>query len=284
MIVVTAASGRLGRAVAAELERRGKRKDSRLTARSPEKLADLAARGFEIARADYDDGPSLAAAFAGADALLLISGTADNAKRIKQHRAAIDAAKAAGVHRIVYTSYTNPTPSSLFPYAAVHGDTERYLSASGIPFTVLRNNQYAANVDGPCKQSKESGVLASPAADKKVAYVTHADAAAAAVGALLDEAHAGKTYEITGPEALSLYDIAAELAAARGRPVDVVKSALLELRAYFQSQDLPPSVVEAIVGATAAAAAGEYEQVSSDTERLAGRPIQSIRDYVKQFA
>jgi NAD(P)H dehydrogenase (quinone) len=284
MIVITAASGRLGRAVAAELEQRGRCKECRVTARSPDKLADLTTRGFEAVRADYDDAASMAAAFADADALLLISGTADNEVRMRQHRAAIDAAKAAGVRRIVYTSFTNPSPSSLYPYAAIHGDTERYLRASGVPYTVLRNNQYAANVDEPCSQSRQSGVLASPGADKKVAYVTHADAAAAAVGALLDATHAGRTYEITGPEALSFYEIAAELAALRGRPIDVVKSPLLERRAYYQSQDLPPSVVEALVGAEAATAAGEYERVSSDAELLAGRPTQSIRDYVKQFA
>lgn len=284
MIVITAASGRLGRAVAAELERRGKSRECRLAARSPDSLADLEARGFETVYADYDDPASMAAAFADADALLLISGTAESEARIRQHRAAIDAAKAAGVRRIVYTSYANPTPSSLFPYAAIHGDTERYLRESGVPYTVLRNHPYAANLDEPCIESKQSGVLASPGADRKVAYVTHEDAAAAAVGALLDEAHAGKTYEITGPEALSFYDIAAELAALRGRPIDVVKSPLLERRAYYQSQDLPPFVVEALVGAEAATAAGEYERASKDTELLAGRPPQSARDYIKQFA
>jgi len=227
---------------------------------------------------------SLRAAFAGAEQVLLISGVTANEQRIREHRAAIDAAKAERVRRVVYTSFTNPTPKSLFPFAAIHGDTEAYLKASGLAYTILRNNQYAANLDGSLTQSKANDLLASPAADAKVAYVTHADAAAAAVGALLGEGHEGKTYEITGPEALTLHEIAAALSAARGKPVNVVKSALADLRAYFQSVHLPPFLVEALVGSSAAAAAGEYQKVSGDAAMLAGRPTQSIRDYVKGFA
>ncbi len=264
MIAITAASGRLGRAVAAELERRIKPADARLTARSPDKIADFAGRGFAIARADYDDGAGMDDAFKGADVLLLISGVTANETRIQEHRRAIDSAKRAGVGRIVYTSYANPTPGSLFPFGAIHGDTEAYLANSGVPYTILRNNPYAANLDGALTASKDNDLLASPAADAKVAYVTHADAAAAAVGVLLGADHAGKTYSITGPEAVTYHDIAAVLSAARGKPVNVVKSALADQRAYFQSLKLPLFLVEALVGGSAATAAGEYQTASKD--------------------
>ena len=282
MIVITAATGRLGRAVAAELERRAvSRADVRLAARSPEKLAS---EGFATVRADYTNPESLRSAFAGADVALLISGVTSNEQRIIEHRAAIDAAKAARVRRIVYTSSTNPTTKSLFPFAAVHGKTEAYLKESGLEYTILRNNQYAANLDEQLLQSKSNDLLASPAADAKVAYVTHDDAAAAAVGALLGSGHENKTYEITGPEAVTLYEIATVLSAARGRRVDVVKSALADVHAYLQSLKLPPYLVEALVGSHAATAAGEYERVSGDAAMLAGRPTLSMRDYVKRFA
>ena len=127
-------------------------------------------------------------------------------------------------------------------------------------------------------------MLASPAADAKVAYVTHADAAAAAVGALLGKGHDGKTYEVTGPEAVTLHEIGAVLSAARGKKVNVTKTALADLKAYFQSQKLPPFLVEALVGASAATAAGEYQNVTGDAAKLAGRPTQSMREYVKKFA
>ena len=285
MIVITAATGRLGRAVASELKHRAvSRADVRLAARSPEKLAELAAEGFATVRADYTNPASLRSAFEGADVALLISGVTANEQRIAEHRAAIDAAKAARVRRIVYTSSTNPTPKSLFPFAAVHGKTEAYLEASGLEYTILRNNQYAANLDEQLLQSKSNDLLASPAADAKVAYVTHDDAAAAAVGALLGSGHENKIYEITGPEAVTLYEIAAVLSAARGRRVDVVKSALADVHAYVQSLKLAPYLVEALVGSLAAMAAGEYERVSGDAAMLAGRPTLSMRDYVKRFA
>jgi NAD(P)H dehydrogenase (quinone) len=287
MIVVTAASGRLGRAVAAELRKHLRPSEVRLAARSPAKIADLAARdggGFSTERADYTDRASLDQAFAGAERVLLISGVSANEQRKQEHRTAIDAAKAAGVRRIVYTSYANPTPASLFPFAAIHGDTESYLKDSGLAYTILRNRPYAANLDGSLAQSKTNDLLSSPAAEAKVAYITHADAAAAAVGALLGEQHEGKTYEITGPEAVTLHDVGTVLAAIRGRKVTVAKSALADLHAYYQSLKLPPFLVEALVGASAATAAGEYANVTGDAALLAGRPTMSMREYVKRFA
>jgi NAD(P)H dehydrogenase (quinone) len=284
MIVVTAASGRLGRAVAAEIQTRMKPGDVTLAARSPDKIADLAAHGFATVRADYTDRASLVKAFTGADLVLLISGVSAAEQRIQEHRTAIDAAQAARVRRIVYTSYANPTPASLFPFAAIHGDTETYLQASGVPYTILRNRPYAANLDGALMQSKTSDLLASPSADAKVAYITHADAAAAAVGALLGDGHEGKTYEITGPEAVTLHEIGAALSAARGKHVHVAKSALADLRAYYQSLKLPPFLVEALVGSSAATAAGEYQHVTGDARALAGRQTQPMREYVKRFA
>ncbi len=284
MIVVTAASGRLGRAVAAEIQKRMQPGEVRLAARSPDKIADLAAQGFSTLRADYTDRASLDLAFAGAERVLLISGVSANEQRIQEHRTAIDAAKAAGVQRVVYTSYANPTAASLFPFAAIHGDTEAYLQASGLAHTILRNRPYAANLDGSLAQSKTNDLLASPAADARVAYITHPDAAAAAVGALLGAGHEGKTYEITGPEAVTLHDIGAVLSAARGKQVNVSKSALADLHAYFQSLKLPPFLVEALVGSSAATAAGEYQKVTGDAARLAGRATTSMREYVKKFA
>jgi NAD(P)H dehydrogenase (quinone) len=284
MIVVTAASGRLGRAVAAEIKKRVQPREVRLAARSLQKIADVADQGFPTERADYTDRTSLDKAFEGADRVLLISGVSANEQRKQEHRTAIDAAKAAGVRRIVYTSYANPTPASLFPFAAIHGDTEVYLKQSGIAYTILRNGPYAANLDGALAQSKTNDLLSSPAADARVAYVTHADAAAAAVGALLGAGHEGKTYEVTGPEAVTLHDIGTVLSAARGRMVSVSKSALADLHAYYQSLKLPPFLVEALVGASAATAAGEYEKVTGDAALLAGRPTTPMREYVKRFA
>lgn len=284
MIVVTGANGKLGRLVAAELEKKVKPAEVILGSREPEKLSDFAAKGFRIARADFDDAASLEKAFAGADTVLIISGDAPNDVRIRQHRAAIDAAKKVGAGRVVYTSFTNPSEKSLFPFGEIHGDTEAYLKASGIPFTILRNNQYAENLANGLAHAKQTGTLAQPGAKGKVAFITRADIAAAIAGALTQDGHAGKTYELTGPEAADLFQIAAALSAGLGKPVQAVDADPKDFEKLFTSMGMPPFMVQALLGIFAAAAAGEMAAVSQDAAKLAGRPIEKVTDFVKRTA
>lgn len=284
MIVVTGANGKLGRLVAAELERKVKPSGVVLGSRDPSKLADFSAKGFKPLRADFEDAASLETAFAGAKTVLIISGDAPVEVRIRQHRAAIDAAKKVGVGRVVYTSFTNPSEKSLFPFGAIHGDTEAYLKASGIPYTILRNNQYAENLSNGLAHAKQTGVLAQPGATGKVAYITRADIAAAIAGALTQDGHIGKTYEITGPEAADLFQIAAALSAGLGKPVQAADADPKEFEKLFSSMGMPPFMVQALLGIFAAAAAGEMANVSQDAARLAGRPIEKVTDFVKRTA
>jgi len=284
MIVVTGANGKLGRLVAAELEKKVKSADVVLGSRDPQKLADLAGRGFKTVRADFDDAASLDTAFAGADTVLIISGDAPNDVRIRQHRTAVDAAKKVGVGRVVYTSFTNPSEKSLFPFAAIHADTEAYLKASGVPFTILRNNQYAENLTNGLAHAKQTGTLAQPGATGKVAFIARADVAAAIAGALTQNGHAGKTYEITGPEAADLFQIAAALSAGLGKPVQAVDADPKDFEKLFASMGMPPFLIAALLGIFAAAAAGEMAAVSQDAARLAGRPIEKVTDFVTRTA
>lgn len=284
MITITGAGGQLGRLVAGALAERLPAEQVTLGTRDPDKIADLGARGFRTARADFDDRASLDAAFAGADALLLISADAQNDVRIRQHRAAVDAAKKAGVGRVVYTSFTNASAKSRFPFAQIHADTEAYLKASGLRYTILRNNLYAENLDNALARAKQSGALALPGASGRVAYIARADIAAAAAGALVQEGHAGRTYELTGPEALDLPMVATALSGALGKPVQAVDADPQDFGKRLASSGLPPFVVEAVVGLYAAVAAGEYAAVSPDAGRLAGRPLESITSYVNRTA
>lgn len=284
MIVTTGAGGKLGRLVAEALAERGATAEVTLTTRSPEKIADLAAQGFRTAKADYDDPAGMEAAFAGAEVLLLVSADGPNEPRKHQHRAAIDAAKRARVQRVVYTSFTNPVNDSLFPFAWIHADTEAYLKASGLPYTILRNNQYAENLGSALAAAKDSGTLALPGAHGKVAYITRRDIAAAIAGALTQGGHAGKTYELTGPEAVDLAAVAAALSETLGRPVTALDADPKAFGERLASFGLPPFVVEALLGLYAAAAAGECAAVSDDAARLAGRPTESVLSYVRRFA
>ena len=283
MIVVTGAAGKLGRLVADELAKRTNPGRVRLASRDPAKIADLAARGFNTMRADFDDPASLDAAFAGAETVLVVSGDAPNEVRIRQHRAAIDAAKKAGVARVVYTSFTNPAAQSLFPFAWIHADTESYLKASGVPFTILRDNQYAENLINAIGGAR-SGTLALPGARGKVAYIARADAAAAIAGALTQDGHAGKTYELTGPEALDAFEIAAIVASALARPVQAVDADPAEFGKVFAAHGLPPFLIDALLGLYAAAVAGECAAVSADAATLAGRPIEPVSAFIRRAA
>jgi len=284
MIVITGAGGRLGRLIAAELKTKVKPSDVTLGSRDPQKLADLAAQGFKAVRADYDDAASLEKAFSGADTLLVISGDTDVDVRIAQHRRAFDAAKKAGVGNLVYVSFTNPSATSLFPFAAVNADSEAYLKASGLPYTIVRNGQYAENLANGLAHAKQSGVLAQPGAAGKVAYITRADIATAIASVLTQDGHVGKTYELTGPEAVDLSQIAAALSDALGKPIQAVDADPQEFAKVLASVGLPPYYVRALLGIFAAAAAGEYAAVSQDAEKFAGRPIEKVTDFVRRTA
>jgi NAD(P)H dehydrogenase (quinone) len=284
MITITGAAGKLGRLVAQDVIARVGATGVTLASRDLAKLADFAAKGVKTVRADFDDAASLEAAFAGAATVLLISGDTPNDVRIRQHRAAIDAAKRAKVGRVVYTSFTNPSAASLFPFAAIHGDSEAYLKASGVPYTILRNNQYAENLANGLTRAVETGTFALPGATGKVAYIARADIAAAAAAVLAGDGHAGKTYELTGPEAVDAFQVGAALAKALGRPINVVDAAPADFAKIFASFGMPPFLIDALLGIYAAAAAGEMAAVSQDAARLTGRAIEPMTAFVARFA
>ena len=284
MIVITAASGKLGRAVADELSKRVPVSEITLGARTPAKLGVWKNRGLGVVRADYDDPASLNAAFAGADVVLLISSDGPNETRIRHHKNGIDAAKRTGVKRIVYTSFVNPTPQSKFIWAIANAETEPYLKASGVPYTILRDNQYASNLDGLIAQATETDTFALPGATGKVAYVTHADIAAAAAAVLTQRGHEYKTYELTGPEALDGFQIAAIISEAVGRQIKTVDLAPEIAAANLRSAGLPEFAVEGIMSMYAAAQAGEYATVTHDVKLLSGRPATPVRAHIKAMA
>lgn len=284
MIVISAAGGKLGTALADELVRRGAAGGVRLATRAPDRLASRVAQGFDVVRADYGDPPSLAAAYAGADIVLVISGEGPNEVRIAQHRNAFEAAKAAGARRIVYTSAVNPTSASRFDWAKAHEASEAWLKASGVAYTILRDNSYFSNIAALLAQAKQSGTLAFPGIAAKVAYVDHADVAAALAGALLGEGHEDKVYEISGPQAWSAIDLAALLSEVTGREMTALEVPVTAFEDQFRAMGWPDVVAEGVASFFAALGAGEYAATSRDVERLSGRPSLSARDYVKRLA
>jgi NAD(P)H dehydrogenase (quinone) len=223
-IAITGASGQLGRLVAERVLARCAASEVILATRSPDALADFAARGADVRYADFDEPRSLRAAFAGAERLLLISAT-DLERRVVQHRAAIEAAEGAGVRSVIYTSGSKPEPPNPAAVAPSHHATERALAASNLAWTVLRNSLYADYQLPEALHAIETGALAHNRGAGRVAYVAREDCASAAAAVLLQDGHDGAIYDITGAERFDAEALAAlygELGGKRVtlRPID----------------------------------------------------------------
>ena len=278
MFAITGASGKLGRAVSAELLRQTRAANLRLGSRTPEQLDPLAKAGARVTHTDFDDAESLARLFDGAAAALVISGDAANEPRIRQHETAFHAARRAGVGRIVYTSFANAVPESLFLVAPSHVASEAMLVALGVPYTILRNNLYAENI--MVEAARTSALLVQPHSHGRAAYIAYADVARATVGAILGTGHENRCYEITGPEALSHYDIADRLSRSWGRTITVQDVSPAEYVDHLLQRGLPTFLVDLLASLHAAAGAGEYARVSADAADLAGGRVDSASAFL----
>jgi NAD(P)H dehydrogenase (quinone) len=277
-VIVTGASGHLGRLVADALLERVDPSDVVLVTRHPQALRDLAERGATVRRGDFDDPGSLTEAFAGGDRALLVSTIAVG-RRTPQHRAAIEAAAAAGVRHVVYTSFPNPGPGHpVGPIATEHGETEEILKGSGLEWTILRNATYAELQVMPGALAVAGGKLYTNAGDGLLVPVSRQDCAAAAATVLSTEGHAGMTYEITGPEALSQPELADVLSDVSGRRVELVRMGDRMLTWGLMRNGAAKPVARSIVAFGRAIREGYYAQVDPAASRLIGREPRTLRD------
>ncbi len=276
-IGISGASGQLGRGVVQELLGRVEPSQLVLVTRDPAALEDYAQRGASVRRGDFDDPASLREAYAGVERLLLISG-ADVGRRVEQHTAAIEAAKAAGVRHVVYTSIVNPTEANAAAAAPEHRGTEEALRASGLAWTFLRNGIYADLTADALKQSIEAGQHVFCSGDGGTSYVTRADCAAAAAAVLAGEGHENAAYDITGPEALTGFDlarIASDVSGKEVTPVSVDDETFVSI--LVEHAGLPEPVARFLASFGRAAREGQLGLVSDDFEKLTGRPPAAFR-------
>lgn len=278
MIVVTGASGQLGGMVVERLLERVPAERVGVSVRDPGKVADLVARGVRVRRGDYADPESLAAAFEGATQVFLVSSNSSGESALRQHRTAIDAAAAAGVERIVYTSQMGSDPASPFAPMIDHAHTEDALRASGVPFTSLRNGFYAASgvmLFGP---AAATGELAAPA-DGPVAWTAHADLAEVAAAALAgDGGLDGVTPVLTGTEAIDLAGMAAVASGLTGREIRRVVVSDDVWRDGLVGRGVPESGADMLLGLFAASRQGAFAAVDPTLERVLGRPPTPFAD------
>ncbi|MET8854031.1 SDR family oxidoreductase [Amycolatopsis sp. NPDC004625] len=282
MIVVTGATGHLGKLVVEGLLEKLPADQVVAAVRTPEKAADLAERGVEVRRADYTDPESLVTAFKGADKVLLVSSS-EVGQRVAQHQAVIEAAKQAGAGHLVYTSAPRATTSALV-LAPEHKATEELIEASGLPATILRNNWYHENYADTIKQAVATGSFAGSAGDGRVAGAARADYAAAAVAVLTGEGHEGKVYELAGDAPYSYADLAAEIGKATGREIGYVDLPADEHAKVLTQAGLPEPVVGLLVTLDANTKDGLLAETTGDLRALIGRPSTPVGVTVAEVA
>ena len=270
-LLVTAATGQLGRLVIAKLLETVPADRVVAGVRDPAKAADLAARGVHVRVADYDRPDTLDAAFAGVGRAVLISGT-DFGRRAAQHGNAIAAAKRAGVGLLAYTSLLHAATSPLTMLAAEHRQTEAALTASGVPFALLRNGWYTENHLMALPQVLAHGAVIGSAADGRFSAAARADYAAAAAAVLTGDGHAGQTYELAGDASYTLADLAAEIARRSGKAVVYKDLPAAAYAAVLTAAGLPPAVADVLADSDVGASRGGLFDESHQLSRLIGRP------------
>jgi NAD(P)H dehydrogenase (quinone) len=271
-LLVTGATGQLGKLVLDQLLASGIAPARIIaTSRDSAKLADYIARGVQARVADFDDPASLDQAFAGADRILIISTDAldQPGKRLKQHLAAVAAAKKAGAKHIVYTSMPSPE-TSVIPFAPDHLGTENAIKATGIPYTILRNGWYMENLFMALPHALETGQWYSSSGEGRLAHIARGDAAKAAAAALAASTSESHTYTLTGGELRSTDEIAALVAKATGKSLNVVHISDEALAGGLKSAGLPDFLIPIVVSFDANTRGGHIDMVTGDVTALTG--------------
>lgn len=279
-LLVTGASGHLGHRVI-ELLLEANAGPIIATTRTPEKLADLTARGVAVRAANFDDSASLRTAFAGADRLLLISTDVPGEQRAQQHLNAIAAAEQAGVRHVLYTSLVNPGPATPVKLAPDHLTTETALLGSTMDWTILRNNVYAEVLLGSLPRAAQMGQLFSAVGDGRTAYVTREDCARAAAAALVS-ATGRQVLDVTGPDALSQADLAQLASELSGKPVTYVPLPVDAIVQGMVGAGLPEPVAQVYASFDTATAEGFFDEVTTTVQDLTGKPAIRVADFLAQ--
>ena len=269
-ITVTGATGQLGRLILENL------KGQDVVAAVRNTNQDL---GVPTRHADYDRPETLRAAFEGTDTLVFISAS-EAGKRIAQHRAVVDAAKAANVGLIVYTSIT-AADTSASPLAPEHIATEEHIKASGLPYTFLRNNWYFENYTAGVAATVEHGVLLGSAGKGRIAGATRADYAAGAAAVATGEGHAGKIYELGGDETFSLDELAAAISAQYGKEVVYRDLPVEDYAQALVGFGVPEGFAKILAESDVSIADGALDLVTGDLSRLIGRPTTTLAEALK---
>ncbi|CAM6847923.1 SDR family oxidoreductase [Citrobacter portucalensis] len=279
MIAITGATGLLGQHVIEFLLKTVPASQIAAIVRNPAKATALSQQGITVRQADYSDEAALTAALQGIDKLLLISSS-EVGQRAPQHRNVVNAAKAAHVKFIAYTSLLHADTSPL-GLADEHVATEKMLAESGIAYALLRNGWYTENYLASAPAALEHGVFIGAAGEGKIASATRADYAAAAARVISEDGHAGKTYELAGDAGWTLSQLAAELAKQSGKKVVYQNLSEADFAAALKGVGLPAGLADMLADSDTGASKGGLFDDSHTLSKLIGRPTTSLADSVK---
>ncbi|HDC4293278.1 TPA: SDR family oxidoreductase [Enterobacter cloacae] len=279
MIAITGATGQLGRLVIEQLLKTVPANQIVAIVRNPAKAEALSQQGIVVRQGNYTDQAALTTALKGVKKLLLISSS-EVGQRATQHQNVINAAKAAGVTFIAYTSLLHADNSPLGLHVE-HVATEKALATSGIPYALLRNGWYTENYLASAPPALEHGVFIGAAGEGKIASATRADYAAAAAKVVSEEGHAGKVYELAGDSAWTLSDLAAELSKQSGKPVVYQNMSEADFAAALKSVGLPAGLADMLADSDVGASKGGLFDDSHTLSKLIGRATTSLAESVK---
>jgi NAD(P)H dehydrogenase (quinone) len=282
-ILVTGATGGLGRAVVDNLLKTVSPSDIAVLVRDPAKAADLQAQGIGVKQGDYNNYASLEAAFAGVDKLFLVSSN-DIPNRVPQHTNAINAAKAAGVKHVVYTSFQRKTEdgSSAAAFVAeAHLATEKLLKESGLTYTILKNALYLEVLPLFMGPVLETNTIYLPAGEGKVPYASRADMGAAGATVLTGTGHENQAYDFSNSASYSFHDIAKILSDLSGKSIQYVSPTAEEFGTQLAAAGVPAGAIEMTAGFCVAIEQGEFDFPASTLEKLLGRKPESAAQFLK---
>ena len=283
MLIVTGASGQLGRKIIDNLLLHTPAERIGVSVRDPARVADLSALGVRVRRGDYNDPESLGHAWEGAERLLLVSSNAaaTGGDPLKQHATAVAAAREVGVKRVLYTSQVSSCARSYFPPGRDHAATEAMLAESDLAWTAMRHGFYAASALMMNARGLEAGTIAAPQ-DGKVAWTTHDDLAAIDAALLAGvEVIDGPTPPLTGSEALDLADLTRLASEITGKSISRTFISEEEMEANAQRGNAPKGAIAVMLGYYRAARAGEFETVDPTLGKILGRAPESMRVFLK---
>ncbi|MCE9964360.1 SDR family oxidoreductase [Lelliottia amnigena] len=281
MIAITGATGQLGQHVIEHLLKTVSASQIVAIVRNPAKADALSKQGITVRQADYTDQAAFTAALTGVEKLLLISSS-EVGQREPQHKNVINAAKAAGVKFIAYTSLLHADKSPL-GLADEHVATEKALADSGIPYALLRNGWYTENYLASAPPAIEHGVFIGAAGDGKIAAATRADYAAAAATVIAQDGHAGNVYELAGDSAWTLSELAAELSKQSGKPVTYQNLSEADFAAALKGVGLPAGLADMLADSDTGASKGGLFDDSHTLSKLIGRATTPLAESVKSI-